>query len=103
MMTSPRWFDAEIHLLCRATGERRVLLQQEAEYPAKTVGILNGRFYEMELPGFEWSDSNWRTGNYSCRCNREIFWRRAGHEDDDHDLPCAEGIDSYLVEKIVDL
>ena len=32
----------------------------------------------------------WSEGNYSCDCNRELFF--TGHEVDDRDLVCGDGV-----------
>jgi len=45
-------------------------------------------FYEEdELP----SVFNWQENNYSCDCNRHIFWLRANNEYNDEDFECSEG------------
>jgi len=42
-----------------------------------------GDSYDNEL----WQ---WTEGNYSCDCNRALFWARAGNEDD-IDIDCSDG------------
>ena len=35
---------------------------------------------------------NYEEGNYSCDCNRKIFWGRAiEHEYEDEETPCGDG------------
>jgi hypothetical protein len=43
-----------------------------------------------ELP----SVFNWKENNFSCDCNRRIFFKRAkNEEDEDHlDIPCSYGL-----------
>lgn len=44
------------------------------------------------------SDFMWRDGNYSCDCNRALFFLRAGGEDDSKDeTPCGDGTYSVRV------
>ena len=34
----------------------------------------------------------WEEGNYSCDCNRKIFWGDSiGHEYEDEETPCGDG------------
>lgn len=43
----------------------------------------------------------WEEGNYSCDCNRSLFFNRAGNEDDgNHE--CSEGEFSANIYNIVD-
>jgi hypothetical protein len=46
-----------------------------------------------------WYDFIWTEGNYSCDCNRSLFFARGRLEDDPKSPPC--GSDRYFV-KIVD-
>lgn len=34
---------------------------------------------------------NWAENNYSCDCNREVFFQRAGGDDRDEDVECTHG------------
>lgn len=36
---------------------------------------------------------NWEENNYSCDCNRRLFWLRANNESDEDawDIPCSDG------------
>lgn len=34
----------------------------------------------------------WADGNYSCDCNRALFFARAAGEDDPEDTPCGESL-----------
>ena len=38
---------------------------------------------------FEYLDYMWEEGNYSCDCNREMFFERAGGKE--VDATCSEG------------
>lgn len=56
-----------------------------------------------------WSESalhprwNWEHGNYSCNCNREIFFLRAGGEVlPDEELLTCSGDGRYTVKIVVD-
>lgn len=44
----------------------------------------------------------WEEGNYSCDCNRALFFARAGGESDDFDAECGEGAYSVNVRNPVD-
>lgn len=37
------------------------------------------------------STFNWQENNFSCDCNRGIFFSRAGAEQEDNDAPCGQG------------
>ncbi|MCP4585336.1 hypothetical protein [Pseudoalteromonas sp.] len=58
-----------------STGETRL-----CEYDFEWEGLDNG------------ADYIWTDGNYSCDCNRAIFFAEANDEDIEHanDLPCGE-------------
>ncbi len=66
-----------------------------------TVAITDnatGETVLCELPG-EFDSYLWDEGNYSCDCNREIFFRRAkGEEVDSNEVFCSEGRFSYREE-----
>lgn len=38
------------------------------------------------------SPFNWEENNYSCDCNRRLFFERAVHPDYDGDAECGEGL-----------
>ena len=63
----------EVHITKIATGETRVLKRPEAWDP-------------------EHSDYMWSEGNYSCDCNRSIFFEEAGNVayDDVDEAPCGD-------------
>lgn len=76
------WFLADVHLFKVETGERRVYRSEEIEWDG------------------EWSHWIWEDGNYSCDCNRELFFVSAGGgEAESCSVPCSDG--KYVVEKIV--
>ena len=63
---------------CNATGEVReitttALLVQGVDFPDDFIWI-------------------WEGGNYSCDCNRRIFFARAAGEKEDWGGPCSEGL-----------
>lgn len=50
---------------------------------------------------FEWDEGSfywWSAGNFSCDCNREWEFQRAGNEPESEDPPCGETM--YRVPKI---
>jgi hypothetical protein len=81
-------FAADVYLLDTLTGERAVY--RSIEY--------------VDNDG-EWSPYVWEEGNFSCDCNRGIFFEQVSPviEDDAGPLehPCGEG--RYRVEQIIDL
>jgi hypothetical protein len=81
-------FGADVHLLDTLTGERAVY--HSTEY-VDNDGV--------------WSPYMWEEGNFSCDCNRGIFFEQATAITDDDagplEHPCGEG--RYRVERIIDL
>lgn len=72
------------------TGEARTL-------PLPDEGLWNTT---TEFPHYIWED-----GNYSCNCNRELFFWRAGGEEDklaDEDSGICSGDDRYTVKIVID-
>jgi hypothetical protein len=49
------------------------------------------RQYDFDYYG----DYTWDEGNYSCDCNRALFFARAKGEEDPEDRPCGE--EAYFV------
>jgi hypothetical protein len=47
--------------------------------------------------GAEPSSYIWEDGNYSCDCNRRLFFARAAGEDEDWDSDCSDGLYSVRV------
>lgn len=76
-------FAITVHLLKTATGER-------VEY--RTEG-----FQDPDNPG-QFSSFIWEDGNFSCDCNRELFFARAKGLPEP-DVYCSGG--RFRVEKIV--
>lgn len=81
MATILRQLPIAVHLRHVPTGETRV--------------------YRTEEPEWEdgWSDFIWDEGNYSCDCNRWLFWERAAGRSPATDVPCSDGV--YRVDRIV--
>lgn len=75
--------EIDVHIRCAATGEVRVY---------HDTGLV-------DIEGDRFSDYIWEEGNFSCDCNRRIFFRRAGNEDEGGMHTCGQ--DAYVVEKIV--
>lgn len=76
----------DVHLFEIETGDRAIFEDEQNLCPGETdleAGIA-----------YQWSD-----GNYSCDCNRGLFFARARGLPDP-DVACGEEI--YLVEKIVE-
>lgn len=69
------WVKIVAHIRNNKTGEIRVY---------KTEGIWDDEYNEV-------STYIWKDGNYSCDCNRKIFWGYAGNEDLWDDSPCGDG------------
>ena len=70
------WVEIDVVVKHNDTGEIRTL---------STTAILDNETYEPHL--FIWEE-----GNYSCDCNRKIFWGRAiEHEYEDEETPCGDG------------
>jgi hypothetical protein len=44
------------------------------------------RIYEDE---YEYSEFMWTEGNYSCDCNRHLFFERAIGNEPEEDMPCG--------------
>lgn len=65
-----------------------------AEIRDNATGIV--REYQndaiLEDGDFEPSAFIWESGNYSCDCNRRLFFARAAGEDEDWDSDCSDGL-----------
>jgi hypothetical protein len=57
------------------------------------------RTYHHPTPWGEYCDYQWFEGNYSCDCNRHLFFQEAANEDDGEDAQCGET--RYAVIKFV--
>lgn len=58
------------------------------------------RVYHDTYPWEEHSDYMWLDGgNYSCDCNRYLFFQRSADEDEEDDRPCGET--AYSIMKFV--
>lgn len=57
------------------------------------------RVYVDKYPWDGASDYMWGDGNYSCDCNRALFFARAVNEDEPEETPCGDEL--YTV-KITD-
>src|SRR5689334_15778879 len=77
----------DITILDTTTGERVTYRDED------------GGYEDPDNPG-EFADFIWREGNFSCDCNRSLFFRLAKGEDvDTMDATCGDG--RYVVEQIV--
>lgn len=83
--------------------ERRIFVEAKAtvyvtdQETGETRAHIMGRTIQGEWRDYSWSgpdsDYIWSEGNYSCDCNRALFFARAGNEPDAEswDPPCGEG------------
>lgn len=71
-----RWVVVKAHIRLNATGEVRVDDTKEVLYDGDDNPSI-----------FIWKD-----GNFSCDCNRRLFFRRAAGEDDGDDVVCTDGL-----------
>ena len=62
-------------------------------YAVEITNNATGETVLCTFPG-EFDDFLWEEGNYSCDCNREIFFQRAKGKEVD-DACCGEGRFSY--------
>ncbi len=76
-----KWVATVAEIRDNATGIVR-------EYQDDAV-LMNG---DAEPSVFIWED-----GNYSCDCNRRLFFARAAGEDEDWDSECSDGLYSVRV------
>jgi len=57
-----------------------------------STGIVRDTVHESEIVTKESMEYMWLDGNYSCDCNRELFFRRAAGEDPAlDDVTCGDG------------
>lgn len=67
--------------------ERKIALRQNSTGEVRIVT-------EDEDPKYPWIGGGpefcWTEGNYSCDCNRALFFARAGDEPDPDDRACGE-------------
>jgi hypothetical protein len=68
---------AEIKITDKVTGETRSI------NIAEEFGPL------AELEEHDWPPYIWVDGNYSCDCNRQLFFMRAGEEEEPENNPCG--------------
>lgn len=74
-LKNKKYLDIIAHIKNNETGEIR-------EY--KTDAIWDE---EKNAP----NASVWEEGNFSCDCNRYLFFQRAKDEDEDEDVECSDG------------
>lgn len=55
------------------------------------------KIYDFEAAHLEESDFMWSEGNYSCNCNRALFFARAAGEEDPNDRECGDGAYSIII------
>lgn len=55
---------------------------------------------EREIP-VDWPAEQyvWLEGNFSCDCNRELFWLRAQSADEPEDTAC--GVERFRISRVV--
>lgn len=84
VQSSPRienWFPADVYIRQVSTGEVRV-----------------HRSHEIVIDG-HWSPFIWEDGNYSCDCNRSLFFNNIGFLDMSTDVKCTENL--FRIDKII--
>ena len=62
--------------------------------PAKAFILHTATGATRRLVSFEGEETNrfvWEHGNFSCDCNRHLFWAREANEPEDDDLACSDG------------
>lgn len=77
-----KWVKVLVRIRNNATGEIREHFTHE---------ILK---VNEEFP----SDFNWAENNYSCDCNRYLFFQRAKNDEESADIKCSDG--KYSVQLI---
>lgn len=73
------WVEISVHLRRVSDGLERVY---------KTDGVLMDDKTNLST----WI---WEEGNYSCDCNRYLFFQRAGKEGEEEEVECTDG--KYIV------
>ncbi len=68
------WVDVAIHIRKNDTGEIRVRQDQ--------IWLSDDDVPDPYI---------WEDGNYSCDCNRRLFFARANGDEEDWDSGCGEG------------
>lgn len=75
-----RWFDADVRIRDTLFGEERVYQTTEVDW------------LEHDSTPAGWSPYIWAEGNYSCDCNRRLFFERAaGNDPDPRSGACTDG------------
>lgn len=79
MSAKPAWVKhtAAIHLRKNASGEVRI--------------VKDGSSFPYENHDYMWTE-----GNYSCDCNRHLFFERAVGREPDEDVPCGDSLYTAL-------
>ena len=71
-----------------------------------TIALRNNNTKEfriMVVNDSDWNESEeylWITGNFSCDCNRALFFARANDEPDPENTPCGKSKFSAFLELI---
>jgi hypothetical protein len=91
------------HIQNMSTGEVRIY-REDISDPGSPWN-QNGEFYGKD--GFyDGPDYQWGGGNYSCDCNRVLFWHRAAGQEPppDEETPCSPltGPVRFPVRKVTD-
>lgn len=78
--------DIVMTLRRRSTGEARVYRTDWCPFlPTTKDDLLRGVLFQ------------WTEGNFSCNCNRSIFWAEAGGEPAPDETPCDIGDDRFEI------
>jgi len=76
--------DITMTLRRRSTGEERVYTDDWYPFlPTTKDDLLRGVLFQ------------WTEGNFSCNCNRALFWARTGGEPEPDDTTCDMGDDGF--------
>ena len=67
-----------------------VLVKVFAEIRREADGVVRRYEEPFEWHGGSYPDYIWAEGNYSCDCNRHLFFQRAAGEPDGDDYPCGD-------------
>lgn len=78
---------ADVHIRKNETGEVRVYKHE----------------LDLEEDG-SFDTYLWEEGNYSCDCNRALFFARVNGEEEDWELPCSDieySVEIFLGEELI--
>jgi len=70
-------------------------------YKMKITDQQTGESVIWEDKEYHYNDYMWEDGNYSCDCNRELFFKRVKGEDPElEETQCNVGPNRYLAELV---